>query len=495
MQFPLTFGARKLFENGLIRAPTLRIPFSTFNQRNFGPNFPIRRRFVDQMDGRSLSEENEHVDVESVEPEQYDCKVCSAHATGFHFDAQSCSACAAFFRRAVSLSRDYTCVTGNNACNILYTERALCRACRMEKCLKVGMKKESVQTTSASKSHKTRSYYTQSGLRRNKRFGLNEAKLKAINSAVNSPNELPHIKAEDVPDEDLPSCSSSHANSQPRNSPESSIPSPRLKPDENLLKVFIEEEMKIGERRRIMFCERPVASLVGQTKECCFNMADIRPLKFRSFRKSIRTHLLIIYEWLRVWPAYHLFSHEDKVTCFRKCALYHTLLDPCFISLQLKDRSKFVLPNGGYVSTTNESDDGWEDEKEISRDNKKLIYWPLLNRIKSDILDQFFVLDLSFDEFVALKALITMQMTIPDVSLEAKRILNSQVDNIIQCLHQNYPDSYGQLTRAERIGNILMLLSPIFDTATNFVESHHQVQFFDIWQLDSLMLQFLQNKA
>ncbi|CAD5230675.1 unnamed protein product [Bursaphelenchus okinawaensis] len=447
------------------------------------------------MSSDPASEENEHVDVESLEVEQYDCKICSAHATGFHFDAQSCSACAAFFRRAVSLGREYTCINGQNNCTILYTERALCRACRMQKCIKVGMKRESVQMPAKSKIQKTRSYYTQSGLRRNKRFGITELKLK--NFSISTPLiDLPQIKTEELPEEDLPSCSSSQQMSQPVTSPESSISSPRACVDENLLKIFIAEEMKISERRRIMFCERPVASLVGQTKECCFTMSDIRPLKFRSFRKSIRTHLLLIYEWLRVWPAYHQFNETDKMTCFRKCALYHTLLDPCFISLQLKDRSKFVMQNGGYVST-NESDDGWEDEKEISRDNKKLIYWPLLNRIKSDILDQFFVLDLSFDEFVALKAIITMQMisAIPDVSKETKLILNNQVDNIIQCLHHNYPDSCGQLHKAERIGNIFMLLSPIFDTATNFVESHHQVQFFDIWQLDSLMLQFLQNKA
>lgn len=103
----------------------------------------------------------------------------------------------------------------------------------------------------------------------------------------------------------------------------------------------------------------------------CFSADDIRPLRFRRFRKSIRTHILLIYEWLRAWPAYAQLRQPDQITCFRKCALYHTLLDPCFISLQLRDPSKFVLQNGGFVSTVPADDSGWEDEKEISRENKK----------------------------------------------------------------------------------------------------------------------------
>lgn len=62
---------------------------------------------------------------------------------------------------------------------------------------------------------------------------------------------------------------------------------------------------------------------------------------------------------------------EDQITLLRKCVLYHTILDPCFITLQIGDLSKFVLQNGGYVSTSFDCDDGWQDEKEISRDNKK----------------------------------------------------------------------------------------------------------------------------
>ncbi|KAI6191465.1 NR LBD domain-containing protein [Aphelenchoides bicaudatus] len=237
---------------------------------------------------------------------------------------------------------------------------------------------------------------------------------------------------------------------------------------------LIREEMRISERRRILFCEQPVASLLGLNNQCPFGKDDIKPLKFRNFRKSIRIHILLIHEWLRSWRIYEQLDVQDLITFFRKCALFHTVLDPVFISLQFGDPSKFILHNGGYVSLDPEKEkEGWEDEKEISQENKKKIYWPLLKRIKSDILDPMANLKLSFEECVALKALISIQTTIPDVSERGKEILKRQLDNLSSSLFNNYLLCTEE-DRAERFGSILMLLSPIFETADQFVESHHQ---------------------
>lgn len=167
----------------------------------------------------------------------------------------------------------------------------------------------------------------------------------------------------------------------------------RFNQSTNILKIFVEEEMKISERRfelkkikrtfrRIMFCERPLGNLLGCNKSCVclkikykifkpFTIDDIKPLQFHEFRKSIRTHILLIYEWLRVWPHYNRLLMQDQITFLRKCVLYHTILDPCFITLQMGDLTKFVMQNGGYVSTTLDSENGWQDEREISTENKK----------------------------------------------------------------------------------------------------------------------------
>ena len=65
-----------------------------------------------------------------------------------------------------------------------------------------------------------------------------------------------------------------------------------------------------------------------------------------------------------------MFSFQ--IALLRKCVLYHTVLDPCYITIQIGEMDKFVMQNGGYVSTLEGCDDGWQDEKEISRSSKKL---------------------------------------------------------------------------------------------------------------------------
>lgn len=39
---------------------------------------------------------------------------------------------------------------------------------------------------------------------------------------------------------------------------------------QNILNIFIEEEMRIAERRRLLFCERQLGSLLGSSKACVF---------------------------------------------------------------------------------------------------------------------------------------------------------------------------------------------------------------------------------
>ncbi|KHJ76000.1 zinc finger, C4 type, partial [Oesophagostomum dentatum] len=97
--------------------------------------------------------------------------VCGAQATGFHFDAQSCSACAAFFRRTVSLNKKFVCIANRSDCQVHYSMHQICRSCRFEKCLKAGMNREGVQPRKENAHHR-RTFCTKSGLKRNKRFAV-----------------------------------------------------------------------------------------------------------------------------------------------------------------------------------------------------------------------------------------------------------------------------------------------------------------------------------
>lgn len=69
------------------------------------------------------------------------CKVCGEPAAGFHFGAFTCEGCKSFFGRTYNnLSSIQECKNGQ-ACVINKKNRTACKACRLRKCLLVGMSK------------------------------------------------------------------------------------------------------------------------------------------------------------------------------------------------------------------------------------------------------------------------------------------------------------------------------------------------------------------
>uniref|UniRef100_A0A915EQL1 Nuclear receptor domain-containing protein n=1 Tax=Ditylenchus dipsaci TaxID=166011 RepID=A0A915EQL1_9BILA len=73
-----------------------------------------------------------------------ECAICEDCSHGVHFGVNVCRACAAFFRRSTISNRTYLCRFGGG-CQIGKDIRCSCRACRMDKCLKMGMDPTGVQ--------------------------------------------------------------------------------------------------------------------------------------------------------------------------------------------------------------------------------------------------------------------------------------------------------------------------------------------------------------
>ncbi|XP_018053335.1 PREDICTED: protein embryonic gonad-like isoform X2 [Atta colombica] len=71
------------------------------------------------------------------------CRVCDEPAAGFHFGAFTCEGCKSFFGRTYNNPTNVTACKNGGNCIINKRNRTACKACRLKKCLDVGMSKSS----------------------------------------------------------------------------------------------------------------------------------------------------------------------------------------------------------------------------------------------------------------------------------------------------------------------------------------------------------------
>ncbi|KAM8913860.1 vitamin D3 receptor B isoform 2-T3 [Spinachia spinachia] len=91
------------------------------------------------------------VSTSNLAPDEFDrnvpriCGVCGDKATGFHFNAMTCEGCKGFFRRSMKRKAAFTCPF-NGSCTITKDNRRHCQACRLKRCVDIGMMKEFILT-------------------------------------------------------------------------------------------------------------------------------------------------------------------------------------------------------------------------------------------------------------------------------------------------------------------------------------------------------------
>ncbi|GMS91809.1 hypothetical protein PENTCL1PPCAC_13984, partial [Pristionchus entomophagus] len=67
------------------------------------------------------------------------CLICSVPITVAHLGIESCRACAAFFNRTQVAGRKFACRQGERRCSIRKHEKFMCRSCRYDRCVELGM--------------------------------------------------------------------------------------------------------------------------------------------------------------------------------------------------------------------------------------------------------------------------------------------------------------------------------------------------------------------
>uniref|UniRef100_A0A7N8X8L5 Nuclear receptor subfamily 2 group C member 1 n=1 Tax=Mastacembelus armatus TaxID=205130 RepID=A0A7N8X8L5_9TELE len=94
--------------------------------------------------GHRIQFVTESSDQSIVKPVVEYCVVCGDKASGRHYGAVSCEGCKGFFKRSIRKNLVYTC-RGSGECAINKLHRNRCQYCRLQRCIALGMKQDSVQ--------------------------------------------------------------------------------------------------------------------------------------------------------------------------------------------------------------------------------------------------------------------------------------------------------------------------------------------------------------
>ncbi|XP_067002359.1 photoreceptor-specific nuclear receptor isoform X2 [Anabrus simplex] len=73
------------------------------------------------------------------------CVVCGDTSSGKHYGILACNGCSGFFKRSVRRKLIYRCQAGTGRCIVDKAHRNQCQACRLKKCLQMGMNKDDVR--------------------------------------------------------------------------------------------------------------------------------------------------------------------------------------------------------------------------------------------------------------------------------------------------------------------------------------------------------------
>ncbi|XP_061195474.1 orphan steroid hormone receptor 2-like isoform X2 [Saccostrea echinata] len=133
--------AAKLKE-GALPTQVIQVPNANLASIDWAVKLKHNQRLERLRDEQNLMREK--VQKASFESKFEPCVVCGDKASGRHYGCTSCEGCKGFFKRSIRKQLGYAC-RGNKDCPVNKPHRNRCQYCRLQKCLAVGMRAESVQ--------------------------------------------------------------------------------------------------------------------------------------------------------------------------------------------------------------------------------------------------------------------------------------------------------------------------------------------------------------
>ncbi|CAI2344583.1 unnamed protein product [Caenorhabditis sp. 36 PRJEB53466] len=470
------------------------------------------------------------------------CHVCaSPTANTLHFGGRSCKACAAFFRRSVAMSMTYECIGSQDdsvPCKIHFELRMLCRHCRFIKCLDAGMRRELVQ---AKKEEARVAKRRSRGLIVAKKNEVETTYEEYVNAYSHEPTQKPEPDTLDltIPESYLSpdvSASSSHpvemsislSPPSPVPSAPSSFPmisrtvshSPPFDPQQastsqgmtqyvqyypiveldtkifELVDHYVRTEASLNDRRKIMYTDTQIRDVFDITCECPYESYQLKPFDYKTFCGFVKHDFVMILDYVNQFPEFQSLMKNEKNVVYRMACAVDSMIGSAYYTYRAGiEKERLVLFNGDFISMNPRPMSGDEPGAEVHfqspGDHEKYkILMPLKLKQYFDMAVPFSRLEVSFEEFVLLKALTIWHISDYALTEDGRAICARQRDAILQALHK-VVEERGDEDPAIRVGQLLLSMSYITELVQAMTNAYVLQTFFGIVSADSIMRDLL----
>ncbi|KAL6739659.1 hypothetical protein Aduo_013090 [Ancylostoma duodenale] len=453
------------------------------------------------------------------------CVVCEDPRGSIHFGVVSCAACSAFFRRTIAENRKYSCrrsFDGHFNCPIDQKHRCYCRACRLQKCLLMGMDPGSVQLHRDTYGSKIKRALEQSSSRYQPNTCLNLAPspkpsslLKenvsgAYSQHIPSPSsatlaeQLLHFSRTTVIAKKIKSDHDSIADDGetlspsvvPKQFPISAVPPVSCSSREigstqsrNMIEGMVDSYRQMLERRRLVYCSSSIRDILSGT------MPTSRPACYygeRVRRDRLRVDIALLVEFLNSTPPFPMLAVDDKIALMKNFSVSFSILEKYYITMRAGGlQTNRIYHSDGTYTDLEDPDSITEEAKrvvggEVDRETLNKLFVQPLKEFLLQLSGPMYHNNMTDVEFCALTAILLFDPIASGLTEIGSRIVREARDRVYNDWFSFY-DKNGVHDIGQRVGNTMLLLPAVQTIVETTQENFRLIQVFELFQYDKIL--------
>ncbi|KAJ1364146.1 hypothetical protein KIN20_024166 [Parelaphostrongylus tenuis] len=390
------------------------------------------------------------------------CSVCCDEASGRHYGVVACFGCKGFFRRTVRAGKSYIC-RYDQKCRIDKAGRNVCRSCRYQKCLDVGMEPDAIRPDRDKTGR-------QKNPRRNGTHLINSfdpVVMKKLSSS-SMITDLPCVTKRDDSDEN-PTSPSSCAESAP-------AIDIRPCPYDEILTTLREIEQICLQLRDVA----PVSPIVLPTLVNCVHRPSlITPrsqmifdgsngtASLATINENVRRMIVLVFDYANTLKPIADILPEEKIALVRNCITPFSLLMLSFYSSK-SDCDEIFLPSGHTLgSDLSIIASVFKDDKRHHLLNSKV---EIARRAFADqVVHQLRKLHVSETEFLAIKAIMALDPNVKGLSVKSSGQLLVGRESVQNALFSHLMIRHDASEATARFGHLLLLIASLAKISTMLI--------------------------